>query len=174
MNGLGRLMILSLLIEGLLVLLLTATIYFAIRLNKRLTVLRVEKEQLEKLITQFELVADRAHSSLSGLRATADQVKSDLDDATNKSHAMRDELAFLIERADINAEKLAQLSSLKTGNLEQDNGLDNEQSVTIKSQENYKNIRSATNERANEEIFDQNVGVSEVERELITALKRVR
>ena len=51
-------MIWSLLIEVLLVLLLTATIYFAIRLNKRLTVLRVEKEQLEKLITQFELVAD--------------------------------------------------------------------------------------------------------------------
>ena len=167
-------MIWSLLIEVLLVLLLTATIYFAIRLNKRLTVLRVEKEQLEKLITQFELVADRAHSSLSGLRATADQVKSDLDDATDKSHAMRDELAFLIERADINAEKLAQLSSLKTGNLEQDNGLDNEQSFTIKSQENYENIHSATNERDNEEIFDQNVGVSEVERELITALKRAR
>ena len=167
-------MIWSLLIEGLLVLLLTATIYFAIRLNKRLTVLRVEKEQLEKLITQFELVADRAHSSLSGLRATADQVKSDLDDATNKSHAMRDELAFLIERADINAEKLAQLSSSKTGNLAQDSGLDNEQPVTINSQENFENIQSLANERDNEEIFDQNLGVSEVERELITALKRAR
>ena len=167
-------MIWSLLIEGLLVLLLTATIYFAIRLNRRLTVLRVEKEQLEKLITQFELVADRAHSSLSGLRATADQVKSDLDDATNKSHAMRDELAFLIERADINAEKLAQLSSSKTGNLAQDSGLDNEQSVTINSQENFENIQSLANERDNEEIFDQNLGVSEVERELITALKRAR
>jgi ABC-type transporter Mla subunit MlaD len=139
-----------------------------------LTVLRVEKEQLEKLITQFELVADRAHSSLSGLRATADQVKSDLDDATNKSHAMRDELAFLIERADINAEKLAKLSSSKTGNLAQDSGLDNEQSVTTNSQENFENIQSLANERDNEEIFDQNLGVSEVERELITALKRAR
>ena len=167
-------MIWSLLIEGLLVLLLTATIYFAIRLNKRLSVLRVEKEQLEKLITQFELVADRAHSSLSGLRATADQVKSDLDDATNKSHAMRDELAFLIERADINAEKLAQLSSSKTGNLAQDSGLDDEQSVTINPQENFGNIQSLANERDNEEIFDQNMAVSEVERELITALKRAR
>ena len=167
-------MIWSLLIEVLLVLLLTATIYFAIRLNKRLTVLRVEKEQLEKLITQFEFVADRAHSSLSGLRATADQVKSDLDDATNKSHAMRDELAFLIERADINAEKLAQLSSSKTGNLAQDSGLDDEQSVTINPQENFGNIQSLANERDNEEIFDQNMAVSEVERELITALKRAR
>ena len=167
-------MIWSLLIEGLLVLLLTATIYFAIRLNKRLAVLRVEKEQLEKLITQFEFVADRAHSSLSGLRATADQVKSDLDDATNKSHAMRDELAFLIERADINAEKLAQLSSSKTGNLAQDSGLDDEQSVTINPQENFGNIQSLANERDNEEIFDQNMAVSEVERELITALKRAR
>jgi len=167
-------MIWSLLIEGLLVLLLTATIYFAIRLNKRLTVLRVEKEQLEKLITQFELVADRAHSSLSGLRATADQVKSDLDDATAKSHAMRDELAFLIERADTNAEKLAQLASPKTGNLGQDIGLDNEQSVTINSQEKFENGQYAANERDNEEIVDQNMGVSEVERELITALKRAR
>ena len=167
-------MIWSLLIEGLLVLLLTATIYFAIRLNKRLTVLRVEKEQLEKLITQFELVADRAHSSLSGLRATADQVKSDLDDATNKSHAMRDELAFLIERADINAEKLAQLSSPKTGNLAQNSGLDDEQPATINLNENIENIESVANERDNEEIFDQNMGVSEVERELITALKRAR
>ena len=83
-------MIWSLLIEGLLVLLLTATIYFALRLNKRLTVLRVEKEQLEKLITQFELVADRAHSSLSGLRATADQVKSDLDCLLYTSPSPRD------------------------------------------------------------------------------------
>jgi len=167
-------MIWSLLIEGLLVLLLTATIYFAIRLNKRLTALRVEKEQLEKLIMQFELVADRAHSSLGGLRATADQVKSDLDDATNKSHAMRDELAFLIERADINAEKLAQFSSPKAGNLAQDSRLDNEQAVTINSHENFENIQSAANERDNEVIFDQNMGVSEVERELITALKRAR
>ena len=167
-------MIWSLLIEVLLVLLLTATIYFAIRLNKRLTVLRVEKEQLEKLITQFELVADRAHSSLSGLRATADQVKSDLDDATNKSHAMRDELAFLIERADINAEKLAKLSTPKTGHLAQDSGLDNEQPVTNNLNENFENIQSLANERDNEEIFDQNMGVSEVERELITALKRAR
>lgn len=167
-------MIWSLLIEGLLVLLLTATIYFAIRLNRRLTVLRVEKEQLEKLITQFELVADRAHSSLSGLRATADQVKSDLDDATNKSHAMRDELAFLIERADTNAEKLAQLSSSKTGKLAQDSVPDNEQSVTINPHENIESIQSVGNERDNEEIFDKNMGVSEVERELITALKRAR
>jgi hypothetical protein len=168
-------MIWSLLIESLLVLLLAATIYFAIRLNRRLTVLRVEKEQLEKLITQFELVADRAHSSLSGLRATADQVKSDLDDATNKSHAMRDELAFLIERADINAEKLAQLSSPKTGKLAQDSVPDNEQSVMINnSHENIESMQSVGKERDNEEIFDQNMGVSEVERELITALKRAR
>ena len=167
-------MIWSLLIESLLVLLLAATIYFAIRLNRRLTVLRVEKEQLEKLITQFELVADRAHSSLSGLRATADQVKSDLDDATNKSHAMRDELAFLIERADTNAEKLAQLSSSKTGKLAQDSVPDNEQSVTINAHENIDSIQSVGNQRDNEEIFDKNMGVSEVERELITALKRAR
>ena len=87
---------------------------------------------------------------------------------------MRDELEFLIERADINAEKLAQLSSPKTGNLAQNSGLDNEQPATINLNENIENIESVANERDNEEIFDQNMGVSEVERELITALKRAR
>ena len=167
-------MIWSLLIEGLLVLLLTATIYFAIRLNKRLTVLRVEKEQLEKLIKQFEIVADRAQSSLSGLKATADQVRSDLDDATHKSHAMRDELAFLIERADINAEKLAQVSSLKVDTLSPTNSYDDEKSASTNPQENIGNIKPATIEYDNDEASDQNIRVSEVERELITALKRAR
>ena len=167
-------MIWSLLIEGLLVLLLTVTIYCAVRLNKRLAVLRVEKEQLEKLIKQFEIVADRAQSSLSGLKATADQVKSDLDDATHKSHAMRDELAFLIERADINAEKLARVSSLKTDTLSPTNSYDEEKSASTDAQENIENIKPAAIEYDNDEASDQNIRVSEVERELITALKRAR
>ena len=164
-------MIWSLLIEGLLVLLLTVTIYCAVRLNNRLTMLRVEKEHLEKLIKQFEIVADTAQSSLSGLKATADQVKSDLDDATHKSHAMRDELAFLIERADINAEKLAQVSSLKADKLDQTNSYYDEKSAAANTREN---IKSAAVEYDNDGGSDQNIGVSEVERELITALKRAR
>jgi hypothetical protein len=167
-------MIWSLLIEGLLVLLLTVTIYCAVRLNKRLAVLRVEKEHLEKLIKQFEIVADTAQSSLSGLKATADQVKSDLDDATQKSHAMRDELAFLIERADINAEKLAQVSSLKVDTLSPTNSYDDEKSASTNAQENIGNIKPAAIEYDNDEASDQNIRVSEVERELITALKRAR
>ena len=167
-------MIWSLLIEGLLVLLLTATIYFAIRLNKRLTVLRVEKEQLEKLIKQFEIVTDRAQTSLSGLKATADQVKSDLDDATHNSHAIRDELAFLIERADINAEKLARISSLKADKLDQTNSYYDEKSAVTNTHENIENIKPAAVEYDNDGGSDQNIGVSEVERELITALKRAR
>ena len=167
-------MIWSLLIEGLLVLLLTATIYFAIRLNKRLTVLRVEKEQLEKLIKQFETVTDRAQSSLSGLKATADQVKSDLDGATHKSHAMRDELAFLIERADINAEKLAQISSCKADKLPKTNEYDYEKSVATETHQSIENIAPVAIEYDNDGDYNQSVGVSEVERELITALKRAR
>ena len=167
-------MIWSLLIEGLLVLLLTVTIYCAVRLNRRRAVLRVEKEQLEKLIKQFEIVAATAQSSLSGLKATADQVKSDLDDATHKSHAMRDELAFLIERADINAEKLAQVSSLKVDTLSPTNSYDDEKSASTNAQENIENIKPAAIEYDNDEASDQNIRVSEVERELITALKRAR
>jgi hypothetical protein len=42
------------------------------------------------------------------------------------------------------------------------------------SHENIESMQSVGKDRDNEEIFDQNMGVSEVERELITALKRAR
>ena len=58
--------------------------------------------------------------------------------------------------------------------MAQNSGLDDEQPATINLNENIENIESVANERDNEEIFDQNMGVSEVERELITALKIAR
>ena len=59
--------------------------------------------------------------------------------------------------------------------MAQDSVPDNEQSVMINnSHENIESMQSVGKERDNEEIFDQNMGVSEVERELITALKRAR
>ena len=87
---------------------------------------------------------------------------------------MRDELAFLIERADINAEKLARMSSLKADKLDQTNSYYDEKSATTSTRENSENIKPAAGEYDNDGGFDQNIGGSEVERELITALKRAR
>ena len=59
-------MVWSLIIEGFLVALLLVTIYCAIRLNKRLSVIRSDKNQLEKLTDQLKIVTERAGSSLNG------------------------------------------------------------------------------------------------------------
>jgi uncharacterized protein YoxC len=82
--GFNSLMVWSLIIEGFLVALLFVTIFCVIRLNKRLSAIRSDKNQLEKLTDQLKIVTERAGSSLNGFRKTAEQVKIDLDAATQK------------------------------------------------------------------------------------------
>ena len=94
------------LIDGVLILLLVVTIICAFNLSRRLASLRSDKRNLESLMEQFKAITDKADSSLSDLRTTAEGVVSDLREAADSSRAMRDELAFLVERADRAAEKL--------------------------------------------------------------------
>jgi len=94
------------LIDGVLILLLVVTIICAFNLSRRLASLRSDKRNLESLMEQFKAITDKADSSLSDLRTTAEGVVSDLREAADSSRAMRDELAFLVERADHTAENL--------------------------------------------------------------------
>lgn len=176
---LGSLMAWSLIIDGLLTLLLMISIYCAVRLNKRLSILRSDKANLEKLIQQFEIVTEKADASLSGLRRTADQVKTDLDDATEKSQGMRDELAFLIERADLNAEKLAKVSSMKTHSLSENRktSMINPSSLNFDADLDGPLLKVAQLESEQNHLDENtgnNIGESDAERELLNALKKAR
>ena len=117
-------------------------------------------------MSEFHHISEKADKSLTGIRATAEEVSRELAEANAKSRSMRDELAFLVERADRLAEKIATKSKdLSVGKEANDKHLDNEQ------QDNEQLDDSAG--MANDIDFKDN-GKSQAERELLSALRRVK
>lgn len=85
--------------------LLVVTIGYAIVLNRRLGKLRGDKAELEKLAATFSQSTVRAEESIEKLRNTVDM----LQDRMEKAEALRDDLAFLIDRGGQAADKLEDL-----------------------------------------------------------------
>ena len=149
------------LIDGILIILLVATIFCAVNLSRRLSSLRSDKKNLEKLMSEFHYISEKADKSLTGIRATAEEVSRELAEANAKSRSMRDELAFLVERADRLAEKIATNSNdLLVGKEADETSLDNgplDDPASTASSIDFKDN-----------------GQSQVERELLSALRRVK
>ena len=153
-------------IDGILIILLSATIFCAVSLSRRLSSLRSDKKNLEKLMSEFHHISEKADKSLTGIRATAEEVSRELAEANAKSRSMRDELAFLVERADRLAEKIATKSNdLSVGKEANDKHLDNEQP----NNEQLDDSAGMANT-----IDFKDSGQSQVERELLSALRRVK
>lgn len=87
-------------------LLLAATIAYAVLLNRRLETLRRNRDELARMIGQFNEATMRAESSIPKLRKAADDAGGGLQDRVEKAQLLRDDLAFMIERADSMANKL--------------------------------------------------------------------
>jgi chromosome segregation ATPase len=153
-------------IDGILIILLSATIFCAVNLSRRLSSLRSDKKNLEKLMSEFHHISEKADKSLTGIRATAEEVSRELAEANAKSRSMRDELAFLVERADRLAEKIATKSNdLSVGKEANDKHLDNE----VPNNEPLDDSAGMANN-----IDFKDSGQSQVERELLSALRRVK
>ena len=104
---------LALILDILLIVLLLATIVYAMVLHRRLGTLRSEKEGLETFLDRMSQATAKADASLKGIRQTAEQAQAMLNDPMSRAQALRDELLFLIERADGSAERLAGATSGK-------------------------------------------------------------
>jgi hypothetical protein len=87
--------------------LLVAAILYAVRLNRALESLRQGKSELAALIGRFDEAAAHAERSVARLgQSTTDQGKA-LNAAIAEAQALRDELAFMLERGDTVAERIA-------------------------------------------------------------------
>lgn len=104
---------LTLTLDLVLIVLLLATIVYAMVLHRRLSMLRSEKEDLEGFLERMSQATTKADASLKGIRQTAEQAQVMLNDPIVKAQSLRDELMFLIERADGSAERLAGAVSAK-------------------------------------------------------------
>lgn len=92
----------SLVLDVLMALLLVITIGYAVVLNKKLGSLRNDKAELEKLAMSFANATIRAEESIGKLKSTTDVLQGSM----GKAQALRDDLAFLIDRGDRAADRL--------------------------------------------------------------------
>jgi TPR repeat protein len=90
--------------------LLGVTILYAVRLNRTLEVMRQGKAELGALIGRFDEAAAHAERSVARLAQTAADSGRSLESSVAEAQALRDELAFMLERGDAVAERLAQAS----------------------------------------------------------------
>jgi hypothetical protein len=95
-----------LILDILIVILLSATIGFAMVLNRRLSRLRDNKAELDDLVKGFADAAGRAEISVAGMKETASKSADVLQKSIDRAQALRDELQFMIEAADSLASRL--------------------------------------------------------------------
>ena len=96
----------SILFELLLVGMLAMMIYYAWRLNEKLSDLRNDKFELEKLLTTFATSTERAEDSILRLKSKASETVEVLEEKVVKAVTLRDELSFMVERANEMADRL--------------------------------------------------------------------
>jgi hypothetical protein len=93
-------------LEIVLVVLLAATLFQAIRLERALGVLKRDRSSLESLVVGFNASTHHAESGIQRLRAAADGAGRQIENQLTKSVALKDDLSFLTERGERLADRL--------------------------------------------------------------------
>ncbi|MFA7430227.1 MAG: DUF6468 domain-containing protein [Rhodospirillaceae bacterium] len=96
----------ALVLDLVIVALLVPTIIFAVVLNNRLAVLRKNREELSRLVAAFNEATVRAESGIPRLRKTSEDSARALQEQVERARTLRDDLAFMIERAEGMAARL--------------------------------------------------------------------
>ena len=92
----------SLILDILVAVLLVVTIGYAVTLNKRLSALRRDKGELERLAHGFAETTEKAEKGIGELRAMTDL----LQERISRAESLRDDLVFLMERGNAAADRL--------------------------------------------------------------------
>jgi hypothetical protein len=96
----------SLLLEGLLAVLLVATIAYAAMLDKRLRTLRQSRDEMQALLASFTAATAHAQAGLVALRETGQTTTQGLQGDIERAKSLRDDLSFLIDRGNSLADRL--------------------------------------------------------------------
>ncbi|MFQ5784692.1 MAG: DUF6468 domain-containing protein [Alphaproteobacteria bacterium] len=100
-------MTVTLVLDGVIVVLLAATIAYCVILNRRLGELRGGHAEFIKLVESFNAATERAETSIAGLREASAEKGGILDQRIEAAQALCDDLSFLVERGERVADRLA-------------------------------------------------------------------
>jgi hypothetical protein len=96
-------------LEVVLVLLLAATMFHALRLERALGVLKRDRAVLEDLVTSFNASTRQAEAGIEQLRAAADGAGRQMARQIDTTARLKDDLVFLLERGERLADRLDSL-----------------------------------------------------------------
>lgn len=102
---------LGLILDVVIIALLGATIFYAIRLSRHLDVFRSNRGDMERLIRELSMQITRAQEGVSSLDSAAKESGDELRDLVNKSRALSEELALMNEAGNSLAERLEGLAT---------------------------------------------------------------
>ena len=93
-------------LDGLIVVLLLATIFYAVALSRRLGALRDNRKEMESAVRRFAEASGKADASIKGLRRAADETGGSLQTLVDRAQTLRDEMAYLVDTAEALVERL--------------------------------------------------------------------
>ena len=96
-------------LELILIVLLAATLFHAIRLERALGVLKRDRAALQDLVAGFNASTQAAEQGIARLRATADGAGRNIARQVESAQSLRDDLTFLSERGERLADRLENL-----------------------------------------------------------------
>lgn len=93
-------------LELVLIVLLAATLFHAVRLERALGVLKRDRAQLQELVAGFNASTQAAEQGIARLKATADGAGRAITRQVEAAQRLRDDLAYLSERGERIADRL--------------------------------------------------------------------
>jgi hypothetical protein len=93
-------------LEVVLVLMLAATLFYALRLERALGVLKRDRTTLEGLVSGFNEATQQAQQGIERLHAAADGAGRQMARQIESVNSLKDDLQFLIERGDRLADRM--------------------------------------------------------------------
>lgn len=97
---------LGLILDGVVACLLIATIWFVIRLDGRLRMLRADGERMERLIAGLSAASHQAEEAVGDLKDTAGHAGRQLQAAIDKAQSLLADLQFMNDKAESAADRL--------------------------------------------------------------------
>ena len=100
----------DLILEGVVAILLLATVVYCAMLDRRLKALRSGQDGLRQLIADLQAVTEQARAGIGGLKQASDVIGRDLDDKLTQGQALAEELKLMVDAGDRIADRLSRVA----------------------------------------------------------------
>lgn len=101
---------LGFLLDGIILIFLSVTIFYAARLSLFLKSFREGKDGMQILIRDLSAAVDKSESAIKGMKGHAQETESELQNIINEAKFLSDELRFMNETGDSLADRLEKLA----------------------------------------------------------------